>query len=647
MNRIQTTTTKLILSIVLASPLAISSANARAVSTMSSQTSIQAPCIGIYHDRSAIEGYWMGKTYSQMTQNLLGHFPKYQQVVGAIEDYQSGYLQLCKANIYIGSYFANPLPKAFIEDLRKSKNSLLWMGYNIWQLSKDEQAEIFGLEYQRLTTLDKVPAERGSAQGSFVENIRTKSSSLQKNEPGFFKFFEYKGQEFFKFGKFRSRSGSGSGSDTGDEFITAFEMAQVKPLEQTKVLARAKHSTSGEKLPYLLQKKKNFYLADIPFSFIHEADRYLIFADVLFDLLEEKPLRKEKIAMIRIEDIHPLIPLSYLWTARDLFQAEKVPLNISLIPIFFDPLFHYPRETNEEMLALHQKPEFVSYLKEVQKDGGSLIWHGVTHQIDTVTNPHSGVSGDDFEFWNANENKPLTNDSMPWAMDRLALGHSDLQKAGLNPLSWLTPHYQASPQNYFVFGNIFPWNIGRVIYYNLNHLHTDLLRAFSKKNLQFGLNETEQSYESRRKNFENLHFDVDLKNQWSGQFYPYEIYGDVYGQRILPENLGNSQPIENSHVVQPRSVDDIIADAKRNSVLRDVWGSLFYHVQLFNTEAHEGRGRYPGDPAELQKIMSEMKKMGYRFVSVDSFIKQSGNPKRPASVDLSYLKNILKKGATP
>lgn len=619
MNRFRTTPASIILGIIL--NLVQSAAFASA----------KAPCIGIYHDRSAVDGYWMGKTYSQMTQNLLGHFPKYQQVVGAIEDYQSGYLQLCKANIYIGSYFANPLPKAFIEDLKQNRNSFLWMGYNIWQLSKDEQAEFFGLEYQRLTTLEKATTEKGAGQ----------RSSLQKAEPGFFKFFEYKGQEFFKYGKYRSRSGS------DDEFITAFEMAQVKTLEPTKVLATARHSTTGEKLPYLLQKKKNFYLADIPFSFIHEADRYLIFADVLFDLLDEKPLRKEKIAMIRIEDIHPLIPLSYLWTARDLFQAEKVPLNISLIPLFFDPLFHYPREANEEMLALHQKPEFVSYLKEVQKDGGSLIWHGVTHQIDTITNPHSGVSGDDFEFWNANENKPLSNDSMPWAMDRLALGHSDLQKAGLNPLSWLTPHYQASPQNYFVFGNVFPWNIGRVIYYNLNHLHTELLNSFSQKNLQFGLNETEQSYQSRRKHFENLHFDVDLKNQWSGQFYPYEIYGDVYGQRIIPENLGNSQPIENSHVVQPRSVDDIIADAKRNSVLRDVWGSLFYHVQLFNTEAHEGRGRYPGDPAELQKIMSEMKKMGYRFVSVDSFIKQSGNPKRPASADLSYLKNIVKKGATP
>ncbi len=73
-------------------------------------------CVRVYYDKSAQADYWMGRTYSIFLQNLLGHFPEYQQIVSPIEYYEKGEIETCRATIYIGSYFENQIPQAFLED---------------------------------------------------------------------------------------------------------------------------------------------------------------------------------------------------------------------------------------------------------------------------------------------------------------------------------------------------------------------------------------------------------------------------------------------------------------------------------------------------------------------------------------------------
>jgi uncharacterized protein YdaL len=65
-----------------------------------------------------------------------------------------------------------------------------------------------------------------------------------------------------------------------------------------------------------------------------------------------------------------------------------------------------------------------------------------------------------------------------------------------------------------------------------------------------------------------------------GQFYPYVIGKDYYGQRVLPENLGNIE--YDIRTIDPTSfynytADDIITNAKYAKAVRDGFASFFFH----------------------------------------------------------------------
>lgn len=559
-------------------------------------------CVNIYFDRSPDPTYWMGKTYATLVQNLLGHFPEYQQRVSPIELYKKGELDQCQANIYIGSYFNNILPADLVTDYAQTKSQVAWIGYNIWQIGEQFEKAL-GYTYSHLSTLNK-------------EHLDS------KGRPSFLKNIHYKGEIFFKYGEWKQ-----------NEFVAPFEQAileRSKKITPAQVLAISENPVTGERAPYILRSKNHFYVADVPLSFMHEADRYLVFADVLFDILGAKPRHNGKYAFLRIEDIHPLVPLSWLHNTSQTLKAEKVPLNVSLIPIFYDPLKQYTRGPLEEIVTMDRHRGFMSWVTEVKKENAQFIWHGITHQHKRMANPHSGVSGDDFEFFDAVANMPIAEDSVEFVLRKLEDGFDVLKKAGIVPKIWLMPHYQASPLDYIIFGETFPWNVGRAIYYNHSARGLGPLSARAQENLWYSKT-TDNGNQLRRARFANLTVQYESMI-WSGQMFPYEIYGDVHGQRLIPENLGNSQPFVNDHVVSPRTKEDIVADAKRNLVLRDVWASFFYHPFLFVSYEQGGRGAYPGDPSELTYIIRELKKLGYQFIDINKFIDKNTNLKRSEPV---------------
>ncbi|MFS4460048.1 DUF2334 domain-containing protein [Bdellovibrio sp. HCB2-146] len=544
----------------------------------------------------------MGKTYSVLVQNLLGHFPEYQQIVSPIELYKKGDIENCRASIYIASYFDNRVPQEFYQDYVATKKNVAWLGYKVWNLGTDFE-KIFGYRYSGLSHLDY--------------------DHLDKNKnPTYFKNIHYKGEVFFKYG--------GWSKDAPGVYLAPFEqtlLSEIYP-NRSKVLATAQHNFTAEKSPYILRSGNHFYIADIPLSFIHEADRYFVFADILFDILGEAPRHDAKHAILRIEDVHALIPLSWLYKVTDLLEEEQVPVNISIIPIFFDPLYNFTRSPFQSFVTMDRHPPFMSYLREIQKrpDAG-FIWHGVTHQYSNHKNPHSGSSGDDFEFFDARNNQPLTEDSVSYVLNKLEDGNVVMKAAQVQAPIWLMPHYQASPLDYLIFARVFPWNIGRVIYYNIQARGVP-----EKEDPRLYMSSTHPQAAALRENaFKNLAVQY-TGSPWTGQMFPYEIYGDIYGQRLIPENLGNSQPFINEHVTAPRSKEEIVADAKRNLVLRDAWASFFYHPFLVTSYEEGGRGRFPGDPAELQFIIRELKKLGYKFIDINAFIKNNTVSKRPEPI---------------
>jgi len=569
------------------------------------------PCVQIYFDRSSNPAaYWMGRTYALFTQNYLGHFPQWQQIVSAIELYQPGELDRCEANIYIGSYFENQIPQSFLDDFARTKSRVMWLGYSIWKYPSAKLGEMFGFEYDGLTTLD---TRRLDASGA----------------PSFFRDVLYKGEVFPKFGEYVKLDPTDWHSSA--EFRAAFEQLRLRPATRPEdridvdVLAEVRHSATGEVIPYAIRKKNRFLIADIAMSYMHESDRSLVFADLLYDLLNEQPRHAKRPAVVRIEDVHPKSPL---WDLEDIAQVlrdEKVPITISLIPIFFDPLERALRSRDEEFVPMNRDFAFMQWIRRLQSENATFIWHGVTHQRGRLPNPHNGLSGADFEFWDATTQTPLPEDSPAWLVDRLEEGWNTLQAAGISPQVWVTPHYQASSIDYAIFARVMPWNMGRVIYYN--HRLRGQIAATHEADLRFDPRRP-QNAQNRAKWFATLEADVEFE-RWNGQLFPWEIYGDVHGQRIIPENLGNSQPYISPHVVRTRSVQDIVRDARRNLVLRDAWASFFYHPFLIQTIESGGRGTYPGDPGELRWLIQEIKKLGYEFVDLDAWAKANDRPIRP------------------
>ena len=566
-------------------------------------------CVLIYFDLAEGKNYDLGKIYSKYLQNLLGHFPELVQIISPIERYKTGEIEKCRATFYLGSFFENEIPEAFFKDFSTTQKNVAWLGYNIWKFNETQLTKMFGHTYDGLTTLDK-------------QNLN------KEGLPSFYRFIEYKGEQFEKFAKWVERDGS-------PVFAAPFEQVVLKKSKENsqknvKILAESRHDLTAQKLPYALRSQNRFYIADIPFSYAHESDRYLVFADLLFDILDLPPRHKKRLAVMRIEDVHPKVPLRNLYLFQKIFKEEKIPLHIAIIPLFFDPLYRYDRQPEETFLPMTSVPQFMTWVKDVQRDGGVFIWHGVTHQYKNVLNPHSGYSSDDFEFWDAVNNTSIKEDSVNYVLDRLDLGMDYLKQAQIYPKVWLTPHYQASALNYHIFADVFEWNIGRAIYFleTPSPLSRDesVLERIKYSSVNGG------DKKLRRNFFKD--FKTDTVGQWFGQLYPFEIYGDVYGQRMFPEILGNPQPFTSDHVWYPRSLENILEDARRNLVLRDTWAASFFHPYILTDISNGGVGEYPGDVRPLQKLLRGIKDLGYKFVHLEDFAEKTKNIKNVKRIEI-------------
>jgi uncharacterized protein YdaL len=563
--------------------------------------------VRIYYDAvpGAEPAYHFGRTHALMLQNLLGHFPEVQQHVIPIERYQAGDMDRCAATIYLGTYYDNNVPAAFYRDFASTSRNVLWAGYNIWKYQPEQLLELWGVEYSHLSKLDT---------GSRDEN----------GHYGFFKFYEYKGEQFRKFAQWHP--------DDASRLIAAFEIAVFDIVDEDRgceVVAWAQHSTSGQRVPYVLRNKNRWYIGDSPFSFVTESDRYMILADLLFDILDEPPRHTGKRpALFRIEDVHAEIPLWQLRTLTDLLHRRQVPFAMSVIPIFSDPHGINEKDVGKRFSVMSQNALFVKYIQSAKQRGASFIYHGVTHQSGTSINPFSAVSGDDFEFWDRVRNAPMRDDRPEVIVPRLEDGLKILEDTGIKPVAWLTPHYQASPLDYTLFGQLFSWNVGRVTYFPCTTRQArQMPPALAMDVGGAAANGQRQAW------FQDLQVQYPRELLPSGQFYPYEIFGDVYGQRIIPENVGNLQPYMNEQVLRTHNVDDMVRILRRNRVLRDVWGSFFIHPFYLERRDAQGVGRFPGDTKEFERLIDAARSYGYEFIDLAEFTGKYRHLKRPAPIE--------------
>jgi uncharacterized protein YdaL len=340
--------------------------------------------------------------------------------------------------------------------------------------------------------------------------------------------------------------------------------------QNVTVLATAQRA-DGSTFPWAVRSRNLTYLGEIPFVYFSEGDRMLAFADLLFDALAPDRSERHR-ALVRIEDVSPDSDPAELRVVADYLSSQNVPFSFGVSPQFRDPLGVLNNGT-PQTIRLDQRRAVVDALRYMQSKGGVMLEHGWTHQYSNIKNPYDGVTGDDFEFYRVVENAdhtltwvgPVPEDSSRWNRDRITGAAGDFKRVGLStPTIFEFPHYSASATAYREVASSFNTRYERSLYF------LGVLTGAP----------------------------VD-HSRMVGQMFPYVIR-DVYGTRVLPENIGNVEP-EDWFQYKARLPEAIVADAQRNLVVRDGFASFYFHPFF--------------DISYLRQTVEGIKAAGYTFVS--------------------------------
>lgn len=470
---------------------------------------------------SSNQADWIGYLNSVFLANLLGHFFVDYKIL-PVEKYES--MKDYNRVFYLGVLQHNVLPEKFVYDVLHSNIPVVWLGHNLEQLGAKESnfAITHGFYYHNF--------ELNKFNEVVYNNVVLSKHKLDGS----------------------------------------INVIQVVDENKLKIIAEIRDSLDKKKsIPYIVYSNNFWYVADVPFQYIDENNRYLAFTDLLYDILDIQVAPKKR-AILRFEDVNPLTDPKKLKLFADYLSEKNIPFAVALTPVYRDPMGVYNKSL-PLTVKLNDKPELIAALHYMTAKGGTIILHGYTHQYKNNINPYTAASGDDYEFldvkldeskYNTILSQPVADDSLQWVKNRVDLAEMELNAAGLSTSIWETPHYAASKLDNQFFAKHFLASIGRIRYYD---------KATTK---------------------------------YADQFFPYVIYKDVYGGKVLPENLGcvAPKPWFNFPV---HTIDDVLYSASRNFVVRDSWASFCYHPFL--------------GLEDLKKLVIGLEDLGYEFVNVSSY----------------------------
>lgn len=514
-----------------------------------------------------------GQTYAYYLINLLGHFPEIQARSEAATDYGAGGLLNEEVVFYIGTQWDSEIAPALFEEFWATDRPLVWIGANIWQLiDSDEERfrERYGFTYRE--------TDEGTGEG---------------RQTTFYRDVAYKGQVLDKFEWW-------NGAECSFAADPIISVVSVHEPEQAEVLANIRHSGNGEVIPWVLRSDNLVFVADNPFNYIHETSPYLAFADLLHDFvgIDHAPSRQ---ALFRLEDVHPRVdPTSIRAVTDELNRGRARPWNIALIPAYRDPMGVYNGGAPEGVsVGSSAVKAWHLEMERAMDRGAELVLHGCTHQYGTTPNAVNGVSGADFEFWDAVNDTYIPEDSYEYVEQRLDAAVRLLAEQRWHAWAFEPPHYRASTLDYLAFPRFFDTTYQRVSY---EPYAVDLLDR------RVTFEDVQASAEAIRWRDAAV---VSVSASFGTQFFPYLIEQDVYGQRIVPENLGNLTP-ETWAVgtLDVRTVDDVLAAAAANRVNRCAFASFYYHPQLIIRPDVPGAG----GPEPLRRLIQGIEALGYTFV---------------------------------
>jgi len=324
---------------------------------------------------------WIGGLHARMLANLLGHFQLDYNLV-PVESYDRGSIELSRATFYFGNVFNNGLPASFLQEVISTDKPVCWFRYNLWQIGRDSG---FGSQFETRTGF----------RFEFMDSSG-------------YEVVSYKGETFAK---------NQLDAELGRTTILDPNLA-VEP-------AVACQAATSSCIPYIVHGGNFWYVADSPFAYLSEEDRYLVFADVLHDILQVAHPESHR-AIIRLEDVDPTYPTDRLRQVADYLHSEGVPFLVSVVPVYQDPLGFY-NDGVSKTVEMSRAPEFLETLKYMESRGGQLVSEGYTHQYDRGPNPYTGVTGDDYEFFRVTvDSLRPRGSSRHGRRQRPASGYSDL-----------------------------------------------------------------------------------------------------------------------------------------------------------------------------------------------------------------------------
>ena len=500
----------------------------------------------------------LGKAYAIMLYNLLAHFNATITLL-PVQNYTAGMTEQYTATFYMGSYYNNPIPAAFLSDVTTTQKTVVWFKYNLWELAWNTAYPFttrYGITFSSLAGMNAAP-------------------SASAPNPGFFDTITYKNQTMTKYYAFNATTGAISADP--DIGLTA-----VADATKATSLVTITNSVTKATAPYVIRSGNFWYFADMPFSYIGPRDRYLVVCDMLHDILGTNAPTLHR-ALVRLEDVNATTTVSSMQTLTDYMYGQKIPFSIATIPVYTDPNGVYNGGV-AQTIHMVNATGLKQALNYARARGGHVLMHGYTHQYSNVPNVINAVSANDYEFWFATQNRPVNEDSTQWAAGRLSAGLLELQFNGYFPFAWEAPHYQSSPLAIKAVPTYFKNPYQRVVYYTSDNPQT--------------LAATTPGHD----------FSV-------GQFFPYIIQKDYYGQRVIPENLGNVE--YNICSIDPSScltynVTDILTNANYALVVRDGFASFFFHP--FWLEPGLVATGFP----DFQQIITGITALGYTWADAST-----------------------------
>ncbi len=371
----------------------------------------------ILHDEEGTSDAWQLAT-------LCGHF-RAAVDVKPVPAYQSKEVEQYDALFYLGATTAAPLSEAFLQDVVGAQVPVLWLNANIQALlARTSRYGFIHIDTHKDTSFDRV---------------QYRGAVLPHHEP---------------------------------------HVHVVQVADPAKVQVLAELVSDDAVVPYVLKSGMFWYFADNPLSYALEGSSYVVVADLLHEVLGEDHTEK-KLALVRLEDVHPLTPPDRLRAATALLYRRGIPFLIALVPFYV-----YPEKG--AFVSLSDRPEFVKAVRHAVAHGATVVLHGVTHQ-------RTAESTADYEFWDPVRDAPPDERTDAKTRARLVYGLKECFRNGIYPLLWETPHYAAPLADYRVISEFFSTAC------------------------------------ERRQSADKIGTD---------QLYPYVIAKDRFGQLLLPENLG-------------------------------------------------------------------------------------------------------------